>query len=440
MKTGLIWFRNDLRLLDNTALVLCNKLHDKLIPLYIFNPLDFKLSEEAGIARVGKHRLQFLCESVLELKTRLQELNSNLVIRCGSPEKVIPALVKEFNVDSVYFHKEGATYEKNTESAVIANTRCQVKPIPDGHTMLAGNQVEKYGGQTFTNWRRRHENLKIEPFVPKPASLKPIPKQLLSNLGDIPKEYQQDVVFDARSVMKFKGGEIAALHRLDEFLKGPILHYKDTRNGMVGKDYSSKISPWLANGCLSVRYVYAKVKELNLDDNPHVSHFIFELLWRDFFQFLAPAADNSLFLKSGFKSKFGLNTQLPITNKFKERRYTGRDSEKERFRKWTSGQTSNSFVNANMRELANTGWMSNRGRQNVASYLIKDLYVDWRWGAEYFESLLIDHDVASNWGNWAYQAGVGNDPRQDRYFSMAKQAKQYDPDETFVKLWCPESG
>jgi len=105
---------------------------------------------------------------------------------------------------------------------------------------------------------------------------------------------------------------------------------------------------------------------------------------------------------------------------------------------WAIGKTGVPFVDANMRELTATGWMSNRGRQNVASFLVRDLKVNWQMGAEYFESQLIDYDTCSNWGNWNYVAGVGSDPREDRYFNILTQAKNYDPLGDYVRLWCPE--
>lgn len=112
--------------------------------------------------------------------------------------------------------------------------------------------------------------------------------------------------------------------------------------------------------------------------------------------------------------------------------------DKAAFEKWCQGKTGVPFVDANMRELLLTGWMSNRGRQNVASFLVKDLKLDWRLGAEWFESLLLDHDVCSNYGNWNYAAGIGNDPRQDRKFNMIKQGLDYDAEGNFVKTWVPE--
>ena len=105
---------------------------------------------------------------------------------------------------------------------------------------------------------------------------------------------------------------------------------------------------------------------------------------------------------------------------------------------WKNGRTGYPLIDANMRELLSSGFMSNRGRQIVASFLVRDLGLDWRLGAEHFESHLLDHDVCSNWGNWNYAAGVGSDPREDRYFNILKQGKDYDPEATYIRLWCPE--
>jgi deoxyribodipyrimidine photo-lyase len=113
-------------------------------------------------------------------------------------------------------------------------------------------------------------------------------------------------------------------------------------------------------------------------------------------------------------------------------------NDKQLFTLWAEGRTGVPFIDANMRELRETGWMSNRGRQNVASFLTRDLKVNWQMGAEYFESLLLDYDPCSNWGNWNYVAGVGSDPREDRYFNILTQAKNYDPAGQYVKIWCPE--
>jgi deoxyribodipyrimidine photo-lyase len=202
-----------------------------------------------------------------------------------------------------------------------------------------------------------------------------------------------------------------------------LKEYKQTRNGMLGADYSSKFSPWLAQGCLSPRYVHEEVRryESGRVKNDSTYWLVFELLWRDFFRFIAAKHGDRLFRKSGLQG---------IAIPWRE--------DREAFEAWRQGKTGYPLIDAGMRELAATGFLSNRGRQNVASFLTKNLGVDWRMGAEWFESLLIDYDVCSNWGNWNYTAGVGNDARGLRYFNTVKQSREYDPGGAYIRYWLPE--
>jgi deoxyribodipyrimidine photo-lyase len=232
---------------------------------------------------------------------------------------------------------------------------------------------------------------------------------------------------DSRSAFPFAGGETQGKARVQAyFFRDRLLHtYKQTRNGLIGDAYSSKLSPWLATGSLSARWVYAQVRacEARLGSNESTYWLIFELLWREYFRYLALQQGARLFHPAGMR------TEGPAP------RWTGKN---DAFVAWCEGQTGVPLVDANMRELAATGFMSNRGRQLVACYLTQDLKVDWRKGAAWFECMLVDYDVHSNWGNWAYVAGVGTDPREGRYFNQLKQARNYDPQGDYVRLWCPE--
>ncbi|NBP70539.1 MAG: cryptochrome DASH, partial [Cytophagia bacterium] len=149
---------------------------------------------------------------------------------------------------------------------------------------------------------------------------------------------------------------------------------------------------------------------------------IFELLWRDYFRFAAKKYGVKIFQRKGLRNK-----PVSATNNV------------ELFEKWRAGETGIDFIDANMKELLHTGFISNRGRQNVASYLAKDYKVNWTWGAAWFESQLIDYDVASNWLNWAYIAGVGNDPREDRYFNTESQVRKYDPKGEYTRYWLSDN-
>ena len=275
----------------------------------------------------------------------------------------------------------------------------------------------------FTNFRKHCEKkLNVKDLVECPKKL--IEDNLLKDdyltpsLSDLGLE---DFEIDSRSAFKFQGGYNAAKERLDFYLwqSKKINFYKQTRNGLIGQDYSSKFSSWLSNGSISAREIFWEIKdyEKNILKNQSTYWLIFELIWRDFFKYISMKYGNKIFKIGGILEKdYQWSTDIKI------------------FNKWVDGLTNEPFVNANMLELKYTGWMSNRGRQNVASYLAKELNLDWRWGARYFESQLIDYDVHSNYGNWMYVSGVGNDPR-DRKFNIKFQAERYDPSNKFQNMW-----
>lgn len=233
----------------------------------------------------------------------------------------------------------------------------------------------------------------------------------------------KETTIDKRACLVFKGGEEEALKRLQHYFfeTKSLSEYKETRNQLIGANYSSKFSAWLAMGCISARYIYYMVKsyEDTFGANKSTYWLIFELLWRDYFRFMMKKHQHHFFLQAGIRNS---NDKL-------NKHHAGW------FEKWKNGNTEIDFVDANMLELKLTGFMSNRGRQNVASYLCHNMKLDWRYGAAYFEEQLIDYDVCSNWGNWMYVAGVGNDPRENRVFNMDKQAAMYDHDQSYRNLW-----
>jgi deoxyribodipyrimidine photo-lyase len=231
---------------------------------------------------------------------------------------------------------------------------------------------------------------------------------------------------DNRAAYSFPGGETQGLARLREYIwdSHAIATYKKTRNELLGENFSSKFSAYLAQGCLSPKMIYKEVEkfETKVKKNNSTYWMKFELMWRDFYRLMAKKYTDKIFQLGGPKSDPPENVE----------------ENWDRFEAWAQGKTGIPFIDANMREINETGYMSNRGRQNVASYLIKDLEVDWRMGAEYFESLLIDYDPASNYGNWNYLAGVGADPMENRYFNILSQARRYDANGDYVRHWMPE--
>ena len=426
----LLWFRNDLRLHDHEPLHRALEQSAEIIPVYCFDPRQFGQTS-FGFPKTGSYRAQFLLESVADLRASLQAKGSDLIVRQGQPEIELPAIARELSVDAVYWHEE-VTSEELAVDAALEQQLAQAKigyEVYWGTTLYHLEDLPFEISQLpkgFTTFRKKVEkNSSIYPTFATPETLPPLPE---INRGDLPTLESLELekkTPDPRGVLPFKGGETEGLKRLNHYFweADKLRVYKQTRNGMLGPDYSSKFSPWLALGCLSPRRIYEEVGayETKRVRNDSTYWLIFELLWRDFFRFICAKHGDTVFYPSGLRG-------LRVAWK----------QDRPRFEQWTRGETGYPLVDANMRELAATGFMSNRGRQNVASFLTKNLGIDWRMGAEWFESLLIDYDVCSNWGNWNYTAGVGNDSRGFRYFNIPKQSRDYDPDGAYVKHWLPE--
>ena len=428
-KLILVWFRNDLRIHDNEVLLEATRKGDAIVPVYCFDPRHYGPTSY-GTRKTGPIRAQFILESVADLKRNLQALGGNLITLMGKPEELIPQLAVQYAVNAVYHHREVATEEIDVSERVetaLWKHKINLKHFI-GHTLYHKEHLPfpiKDIPDVFTNFRKKVEKEStVRPCFSEPSSIS-IPENLLvdhlPSLSDLGYDGQSSL--DSRAVLQFKGGESEGLKRMQEYFweQDLLKTYKETRNGLLGANYSSKFSAWIALGCLSPRKVYWEIKKYEKERIANESTYwlIFELLWRDYFRFMFKKHGNKFFLKAGFKG------QAPAEA----------PNQQELFELWKKGQTGVPFIDANMRELHATGFMSNRGRQNVASYLVKELQVNWTWGAAYFEEQLIDYCPANNWGNWAYLAGVGNDPREDRHFNTVKQAQLYDPAEKYVQLW-----
>jgi len=219
----------------------------------------------------------------------------------------------------------------------------------------------------------------------------------------------------------FAAGEQAGVsHLASYFNSGAAQHYKETRNALDGWANSTKFSPYLAIGNLSPRQIWHALLqyEHRFGANESTYWIKFELLWREYFQWLSLKVGNKLYRFSGLR-------ETPPATSFNA----------ELYQRWCSGTTPYPLVNALMHQLNATGYMSNRGRQIVASCLVNELQLDWRYGAAYFQQQLVDFDVASNWGNWQYIAGVGVDPRGGRHFNLDKQTALFDPNGEFIQKW-----
>lgn len=425
---ALVWFKNNLRVQDNTVLNEAIRNHKSVIACYCFDPRHYQISK-FGYKKTEQFRAKFLIESIEDLKKNLKALNIELFVTVKTPETAILSLTEQFNINWIYSQKEWTSEETKVSDCLNSILPDDVKLIEIYDQFLFHPADISMGFQAipnvFTVFRKKVEKYsKVRPSL-KNHSVEKI--ESIVNDTEIPT--LKDLGFEnfethPNSAFPFKGGETAALNRLKDyfFVTKKLGVYKKTRNGLVGKDFSSKFSPWLANGSISARTIYWQIKtfERVYFENQSTYWLIFELIWRDYFKYISLKYQNNIFKIGGILRKdYDWKTNDVL------------------IQKWINGETRSSFVNANMIELKKTGWMSNRGRQNVASFFAKELLLDWRIGAAYFEAMLIDYDVHSNYGNWMYVAGVGNDPR-DRKFNVDLQAERYDANGKFQQLWLQE--
>ena len=421
---GLKWFRNDLRTIDNHSLYNACRENEKVIGIYCLDPRHFETTP-FGFKKTEKFRTKFLLQTLHELQQNLLEKNIRLLVYYGYPEQLIPEIAAKYQIDTIYTQNEWTSEEISVEQEIRNLITVNWKTYYDQFLFhpddVPFDDWEKIP-EVFTDFRKQLEKkIRVRPTVS--ISAKPN-SNLIEETTSIPSLEDlglEDFKQPEKTAFPFRGGEIQAKKRIKEYFwdSNKLSVYKKTRNGLVGKNYSSKLSAWLANGSISARTIYWEVQqyEKKIVKNEDTYWLIFELIWRDYFKYISLKHGNKLFkLSSILEKEYKWNQNPKALNQ------------------WINGNTPEHFVNANMIELQKTGWMSNRGRQNVASYWAKEWEQDWRIGAAYFESLLIDYDVHSNYGNWIYNAGVGNDPR-DRKFNIKRQAEMYDADGKFQKMW-----
>ena len=436
MSTVLFWFRNDLRLHDQPALhaalasgathllpVVCLPAADEITPW--------------GFERVGPHRRAFVAAALRDLGERMAALGNPLQICHVAHGTALPALAQALGATTVVCEEIAAPCEQ-AEVAALRAGGLQVHTVWHSSLLQPTDMPWSVADlpDVFTPFRHAVESAGIAPPVPLPSPTTVLPPPslapgLLQTLGMAPAGAGQGLATqhtagrDPRSSFPYgtaacAGGETAALAHLAQYLARKLPHsYKATRNGLTGRDDSSKFSPWLATGALSARQVFADLKSFEREHgaNDGTYWLWFELLWRDYFRFLHLQHGPALYRARGLGPA----------------RATPHDA--QRFATWCAGRTGQPLVDAAMRELAATGYLSNRLRQVAASYLIHDLACDWRAGAAWFEAQLLDYDVYSNQGNWLYIAGRGTDPRGGRRFDPIKQAATYDPDGAYQRLW-----
>ncbi|KAF9461864.1 DNA photolyase, FAD-binding/Cryptochrome [Collybia nuda] len=504
--------RRDLRISDNPIIhaLKDSTRYTHVLPLYVISPSQIEVSGflKEGMespypetrSRIGKfwrcgpHRTRFLAEGLWDLKHGLRSLGSDLVVRVGRMEEIIQGLLldKEFStkVGGVWMAKDWG-YEELEEERRVGTTvdslgggGVEWKVFNGEETLIHEDDLPVKPSElpdVFTSFRKRLEPLRenIRLPMPSPESFYPLPPLIpgqahpfviptsLEGLHDALQKplKQSDLEFPppfpayTKSAHPFTGGESYAHTRVKHLISsGAMAAYKDTRNGLVGEDFSTKLSGYLSHGFITARQVNAYLvtfedgtapsSPTNGDgygngENKGTAAVRFELLWRDYMRLCMRKYGHRLFSVHGFRGPPQNTGSRRHHGKTSGARWRTLFESSTAFSRFQNGTTGTGLIDASMRELALTGYTSNRARQNCASFLAIWLGIDWRVGAEWYESMLVDYDVASNWGNWQYVAGVGNDPRgggEGRRFNPVKQAWDYDPRGEYVRMWVEEMG
>ncbi len=381
---ALYWVRNDLRLEDN--LTLTEFLKDPGEKLLVW-------CETKSTARAGKHRRAFIDQSVNNFRSSLRHSGLDLII---AKESFSEFLERRSDISSVYFTCGWSIEERDEEESILISAHRK-------HFF-----AKPFRQETLIDIKDLPYKLKDMPFI----------------FSDFRKTIPENILHKAPLPVPpgIKAVPCEGKNRIDYYIwkSKKVLTYKETRNGMLNEDDSSRFSVWLSLGIISPRMILKELTafEASFGKNDSTTWLLVELLWRDYFKFFTLKYGRAVFMEEGVRRGGACHTI----------------EDKEVYRNWCEGKTGVDFIDANMRELLHTGWMSNRGRQNVASFLVHDLKLPWIWGGRWFEKMLLDYDPELCWGNWLYLSGRGSDPRA-RKFSISHQADLYDPTGEYRGRW-----
>jgi deoxyribodipyrimidine photo-lyase len=410
---AILWLRRDLRIRDHPALRAALEAGGGVVPVFCF---DRRL---LGGRHASGPRTQFLLECLTELDHQLRRRGSGLVIREGTPEEELIALAREVGAEAIHCSDDVGPFARRRDARVRA--ACAEAGLElhahQGLNAIEVDEISTGAGKPYTVFAPFHRawlDADRRPLLNAPAKLPSLPSTLAK--GRIPSLESLGLVQEVTDPAP--GGEAPARRALDRFLDGPVAEYGRDRDAL-GRQGTSRLSPYLHFGCLSPRQVEGR---LGRGEGPEA--FRRQLGWRDFHHHVL--------------AHFPRNARSEFQDRF--RGTIAWSHAEKRFDAWRAGRTGYPLVDAGMRQLGREGWMHNRARLVVGSFLTKDLGIDWRWGERHFMRLLIDGDEANNNGNWQWIASVGTDPAPAfrRILSPARQQERHDPDHTFVRRYVPE--
>ncbi len=394
-KRILVWFRNDLRLHDNEVLSEAVQKADQILPVFCFDPRQF-LPTSYNTLKTGFNRAKFLLESVADLKESFLAKGGDLLICKGNPEELLPAIVEQYGITEVYHHREVAPEETKISSATedaLWKQHVNLKHFI-GHTLYNKEDLPfpiKDIPDSFAKFKKKTEREStVKPCFLEPDHIQFIEMEDAGNLPSLSDLYPEGIEID-EGKLSIQGGEKKALELLNDIVS--LVPSSDKSSGTLQSN--TGLSPWLSFGCISPRKIYFELldKGSSKEQKASFNKVIVGLLWRDYFRFMFKKHGNNFFRSSGFL------LQPAYEFKFNEQDLSN----------WKEGKTGNEIVDRIMVKLKTSGYIDAPSRNLVLTYFIEILQLDWTLGAAYFEEMLIDYAPASNWGNWAVSAGVGND-------------------------------
>lgn len=404
---SLFLFRRDLRLEDNTGLIFALQNSEVVIPAFIFTPEQI----ESNPFR-SDHCLKFMVESLKDLEHQLKKKMGRLYLFKGNPTEVVSKCIRELNIEALIVNRDYTPYSHQRDKKL--EELCKIGQIPfysfDDALLHPPEDTLKHDGKPYIIFTPYFRNASKQQVLP------PTPNERTNYFcGPIPFANDESVFPKVTIENGMIGGRSEALKILNRL--NSFSNYESLRD-FPAEEYSTHLSPYLKFTVCSPREVYAAIYQ-NLGTQHEL---IRSLYWRDFFTSIA------FFFPHVFKGAFH--------SKFDKLKWSNNEKD---YQRWCNGSTGFPIVDAGMRELNETGFMHNRVRMIAASFLIKDLHIDWRWGEKYFAQTLIDYDPAVNNGNWQWVASTGCDAQPYfRIFNPWTQQKKFDPECVYIKKWVSE--